>query len=210
MSKRLAILGSGHLGQQIAHFAITDNHYDTIYFYDDFNKCDNVKGFKILGDSSKISTDFNNDIFDELIIAIGYNHLEKRQYFYEIFLGKIPFGKIIHSQTWVDDTAIIHEGCVVYPRCCIDANVKIEANTIINLAVTISHDTKIGKHCFIAPNVVVAGFVEIKERCNIGINTTIIDNVTINSNIQTGGGTVVINNIDKSGLYVGNPHRLIR
>jgi sugar O-acyltransferase (sialic acid O-acetyltransferase NeuD family) len=210
MSKKLAILGSGHLGQQIAHFAISDNHYDEIYFYDDFNNDENVHGFKILGDSTKIIADFTNNIFDELIIAIGYNHLEKRKYFYESFKGKIPLGKIIHSQAWVDATAIIQEGCVLYPRCCIDANVKIKANTIINLSVTISHDTTVGKHCFIAPNVALAGFVNINEMCNIGINTTIIDGVTINSNVQTGGGTVVITNIEKKGLYVGNPQRLIR
>ena len=38
MSKVLAILGSGHLGQQIAHFAISDNHFEKVVFFDDFNE----------------------------------------------------------------------------------------------------------------------------------------------------------------------------
>ena len=37
MKKTLAIIGSGHLGQQIAHYAISDNHYCKVVFFDDFS-----------------------------------------------------------------------------------------------------------------------------------------------------------------------------
>ncbi len=36
MNKTLAIIGAGHLGQQIAHFAIEDNHYSKVVFFDYF------------------------------------------------------------------------------------------------------------------------------------------------------------------------------
>lgn len=210
MKKTLAIIGSGHLGQQIAHYAISDNHYDKIVFFDDFATESEINGYAILGNSDGIEIEYSKKSFDELIIGIGYNHLLVRKALFERFSGIIPFGKIIHSSSWVDSTAKIGHGSVIYPCCNIDANVIIENNVIINISSVIAHDTKIDSHCFISPRAALAGFIHIEEMCIIGINSTIIDNITITSKTRLGGGTVVIKNIDNSGLYVGNPQRFVR
>lgn len=210
MKKTLAIIGSGHLGQQIANYAIADHHYNKVVFYDDFTKETEVNGFKVLGNSDSVLSGFKNNEFDELLIGIGYKYLVVRKQLFERFSGIVPFGKIVHSTSWVDAAAIINEGCIIYPSCCIDANAIINANTILNIACTIAHDTVIEKHCFLSPRVALAGFIKIEEMCILGINTTVIDNITIKSNTKIGGGTVVISSIDKDGLYVGNPQRYIR
>ena len=210
MQKKLAIIGSGHLGQQIAHYAIADNHYNKVVFYDDFAKETEVNGYKVLGNSDSVLTGFTNNEFDEILIGIGYKHLAVRKQLFERFSGIVPFGKIIHSTSWVDATATIKEGCVIYPSCCIDAHAIINPNTILNVACTIAHDTVIEKHCFLSPRVALAGFIIIEEMCILGINCTIIDNIKIITQTQIGGGTVVIKNIDVSGLYVGNPAKFIR
>ena len=209
--KTLAILGSADLGQQIAHYAISDNHYDEVIFFDDFNSDKNIHGFQIVGGSDTILTSFNDGIFHELIIAIGYKHLNKKKEVYEYFIQhNIPFGKIIHSSAWVDNSAKIEQGSVIYPGCVIDSKAVISANTILNVGCTIAHDTVIGKHSFLSPRVAIAGFVKVGEQCVIGINSTLIDNIEIADRTQIGGGTVVISSITSSGLYVGNPHRFIR
>lgn len=210
MKKTLAIIGSGHLGQQIAHYAIADNHYDKVVFFDDFSKEAQINGFQILGNSDAIEMEFEKKSFDELLVGIGYKHLEARKQLFERFYGIIPFGKIIHSSVWVDKTTQVKYGCVIYPSCCIDANVTIDCNTIINVASTIAHDTYIGKHCFLSPRVALAGFIKIEELCIVGINATVIDNITIITGTQIGGAAVVIKNIEKRGLYVGNPVKFIR
>lgn len=210
MGKTLAILGSGHLGQQIAHYAIADKHYAKVVFFDDFAIEKECQGIPILGNADAIETAFKNKSFDELLIGIGYKHLKIRKELFERFENKIPFGKIIHSSSWVDATAEIKEGCVIYPNCCIDAHAIINQNTILNVACTVAHDTKVGKHCFLSPRVALAGFININELCIIGINSTIIDSINIASNTQIGGGTVVIKNIMEAGLYVGNPQRKVR
>ncbi|MEO6882677.1 MAG: acetyltransferase [Bacteroidia bacterium] len=205
MSKTLAILGAGELGKQIANLAIADYHYDKILFYDDFNT-----GNLICGNSSNLIHDFNDKKFNELIIGIGYNFLKERQEKFKLFCDKIPFGIIIHSSAWVDSTATINKGCVIYPRTTIDKNVIIHSNVIINLNCVIAHDSVVHSHTFLSPGVNVAGFVTIGECCNIGISTTIIDNINIVDNTQTGGGTVVIKDITNPGLYVGNTAKFIR
>ncbi|MBL7886978.1 MAG: acetyltransferase [Flavobacterium sp.] len=210
MSKTLAIIGSGHLGQQIAHYAITDGHYTNVVFFDDFSTDNQINGYQILGNSNAVEKQFQNQSFDELLIGIGYKHLLVRKQLFDRFSKIIPFGKIIHSSCWVDPTAIVQDGCVVYPSCSIDAHTVIGKNTILNIGCTIAHDTKVGQHCFLSPRVALAGFINIEEQCIIGINSTIIDNISIVSNTQIGGGTVVIENITQNGLYVGNPQRFIR
>lgn len=208
--KTLAIIGSGHLGQQMAHYAIADKHYGNVVFFDDVSTEKSVAGYEILGTSEAIETAFSQNKFDEILIGIGYKHLKARAGLFEKYNEKIPFGKIIHSSVWADPTAEIKPGCVIYPGCVIDAHAVISENTVLNVGCTIAHDTKIGKHCFLSPRVAVAGFVTTGEACILGINSTVIDNISITAKTQIGGGTVVIKNIETSGLYVGNPHKFIR
>lgn len=208
--KTLAIIGSGHLGQQIAYYALSDKHYDTVVFFDDFSTEKEVNAIPVLGKTNAIEAAFQSKQFDELLIGIGYKHLAVRKEMFDRFSEQIPFGAIVHSSSWVDASATIEHGCVIYPGCVIDAKVIISANTIINLGCTVAHDTKIGKHCFLSPRVAVAGFVTIEEQSIIGINATIIDSIKMAAKTQIGGAAVVIKSIDKSGLYVGNPAKFIR
>jgi sugar O-acyltransferase (sialic acid O-acetyltransferase NeuD family) len=208
--KTLAIIGSGDLGQQIAHYAITDNHCQKVVFFDDYTSEKEVNSFSVIGTTKDIESAFKNQLFDEIIIAIGYKHLAVKKQLFEQLRPRIPFGKIVHSTSWVDPTAIIEKGCVIYPGCVIDAHSIIKENSILNISCSIAHDTVVGSHCFLSPRVAVAGFVTINEQSIIGINATLIDNITVAEKTQIGGGTVVIKSIEKSGLYVGNPAKFIR
>lgn len=208
--KTLAIIGSGDLGQQIAHYALSDKQYDKVVFFDDFTIQTEINGSLVIGKTSDVIHAYENKRFDELLIGIGYKHLQVRKALFEKLSLTIPFGKIIHSNSWVDASAVVEKGCVVYPGCIIDTKSVIKANTIINIGCSIAHDTTINSHCFLSPRVAIAGFVCIEESCILGINSTIIDNVNIVANTQLGGATVVIKSIEKSGLYVGNPAKFVR
>ena len=209
--KKIAIIGSGDLGQLIAYHCKADKQAVVVGFFDDFkSKSDVVDSIPVLGGGDDILTLFNENIFDELILAIGYKHFDFRASMFEKFQGKIPFAKLIHSSCFVDASCKIEEGVCLLPGSTLDRNVIIQSNVLINVGCTIAHDSNIGAHSFLSPSVAVAGFVKIGSRCNIGINATIIDNVSITNNTQIGGGTVVISNLEKEGLYVGNPARFIR
>jgi sugar O-acyltransferase (sialic acid O-acetyltransferase NeuD family) len=210
MIRVLAIIGSGHLGQQIAHYAISDNHFDEVVFFDDYNTNTNANEYKILGTTSDIIIEYEKGNFTKLIIGIGYKHISIRKAIFEKFTNIIPFATIIHSTCWVDKTTSIEQGCVIYPGCIFEPNVIIKHNTILNISCNIAHDSVIGPHSFLSPRVAIAGFVKTDECCILGINSSVIDNVRICDKVQLGAGTVVISEIDKKGLYVGNPHRFIK
>jgi sugar O-acyltransferase (sialic acid O-acetyltransferase NeuD family) len=203
MNRTLGILGAGDLGKQIANYAIHDNHYDQVVFFDDFKK----DAF-IHGTSDDVVRAYSEKIITEVIIGIGYNFLDKREYYWETFKNKLPFGKIIHTSSWVDKSATIELGSVIYPNCTIDKNVVIKGNSIVNLSCTIAHNSIVESSSFLAPSVSIAGNCTIGRKCFIGINSTFIDHLQIADNVKIGAGSVVTKNIDISGVYFGNPCEL--
>jgi sugar O-acyltransferase (sialic acid O-acetyltransferase NeuD family) len=209
--KRIAITGSGDLGQQIAYYIKSDTQDSVVGFFDDFQqKGKTINNIKILGGKNDIVPLFQQNEFDEILIAVGYKHLAFKRDLFDFLDTKIPFYTFIHSSCTVDKSAKIGKGVVVYAGCIIDKEVKIEDNVLMNVGCSISHNTIIGAHSFLAPRVAIAGFVNI-GKCNfLGINSTVIDNIYTADLTQIGGAGVVIKNIEQAGIYVGNPVKRIK
>lgn len=204
--KRLAIIGFGDLGQQIAYHALTDGHYQPVGFFDDFVEVGTEKNnIPVLGKIEDVFSWFQNEKFDTIIIALGYRHLALKESLFEKFSPTIPFGNVIHSSSYIDPSCSIGNGVFIYPGCTIDMNAVIKDNVAINVGCIIAHDTTIGEHCFLSPGVKVAGFVNVGKKVSLGIGTIVIDNIKICDGVKTGGGAVVIKNIESPGLYVGMP-----
>jgi sugar O-acyltransferase (sialic acid O-acetyltransferase NeuD family) len=204
--KKLAIIGSGDLGQQIAYHARADQHYDVVGFFDDVHPKNVLRhGYPVLGRIDDVEELFRDKTFDVLMIGIGYKHLSFRMSLYAKLKGKIPFGTIIHSSSYVDCSARVGSGSIIYPGCTLDMNVTIADNVLLNVGCVIAHDTTIGESCFLSPGVNIAGFVRINNGVILGIGTTVIDNVEIETGVRTAGGAVVIDDLINPGLYVGIP-----
>lgn len=209
--QKLAIIGSGDLGQLIAHHAIVDNHYQLAGFFDDFRKKGETVGCGIiLGVIAEAEQLYRDRIFDCLMIGIGYKHPDFRKQCFETLGSKIPLGKLIHSSCSIDPSASIGAGSVLLPGCVLDSGVVVGENALLNTGCIVAHDTRIGRHAFLGPGVTLAGFITIGEGCFIGVGTTVIDNITIGPQVQTGGGAVVTCNLSEQGLYVGVPAKKVR
>jgi maltose O-acetyltransferase len=72
-----------------------------------------------------------------------------------------------------------------------------------------NHGTKMNGVPFMQQTGISKG-IEIGKNVWVGCNSVITDGVKICDNVVIGAGSVVVNNIDKSGIYVGNPTRLIK
>lgn len=206
--KRLAIIGSGDLGQQIAYQASVDKQYQPVGFFDDFEPTGNIKhGLPVLGKIEDVERKFEENAFECLMIGIGYKHLDFRKKLYERFSGTIPFATIIHSSSYVDTSCKISPGVIIYPGCIVDMNAVIEDNVLLNAGCLIAHDSKIGKNSFLSPGVKIAGFVDVSSEVILGIGTVVIDNIKISSGVRTAAGAVVIDDLLQPGLYAGVPAR---
>lgn len=209
--KRLAIIGAGDLGLQLAHLASMTGQYTLAGFFDDTrNAGDVAAGAIVMGGVESIARLYAQDQFDCLVIAIGYKHLRARQAIYEQFAGKIPFANLIHPHAIIDPTCTLGEGTVVYTGCVLDMEAKIGANTLLNAGCVISHHSEVASGCFLSPAVSIAGFVTVEPGCVLGIGTIVIDNIRIAAGTRTGAGAVVTRSIDQPGLYLGVPARLAK
>ncbi len=207
--KRLAIIGAGDLGVQLAHHARASGQFAVTGFYDDTRAVGTVvAGTPLLGRIDDIEQSHRAGAFDSLLVGIGYNHLAFRQAVFERFEGRIPFATLIHASAIVDPTCSVEPGAVIYPGCVLDMEVVIGRNALLNAGCVIAHHSRIGAGCFLSPAVKLAGFVTVERQSTLGIGTVVIDHVTIGSGVRTGAGTVVIGDLAQPGLYVGVPARL--
>ncbi|MFA5508122.1 MAG: acetyltransferase [Vulcanimicrobiota bacterium] len=211
MSIRLAIIGSRDLAQLIAYHARQAHDFQIVGFFDDFRESGNPTPLgPVLGSLDSIQRDYQEGRFDQLMVGIGYKHLQLREECHTRFREKIPFARVISSGCYVDPSASLGEGSFLLPGCTLDRGVQIGANSVLNTGVTIAHDSSVGTSSFLGPAVSLAGFVRVGNRCFLGIGTTVIDSVEIADGTQTGGGAVVTKTITEPGLYLGVPARLYR
>ncbi len=209
--KKLAIIGSGDLGKQIAQLAFDNSHYEISGFYDDFEPIGNlIHGYPILGKIENIEDHFENGAFQELLIGIGYKHMDFRQELFNRLKNHIPFGKIVHSSCTIHHSASIGFGSILFSGTQVDMGSVIGENCIIYNGCIIAHDTQIGSHSIVSPGVQIAGFCKIGGNVNLGIGTIVSDNVKIKRGTRTGAGAVIVNDINEAGLYVGIPAKKIK
>ena len=208
---RLAIIGSGDLGQLLAHHAATSCGKRVVGFFDDFRAVGEQAGpAPILGGTADVVARHADGVFDELLIAVGYKHFGARRDLFDRFVGKVPFARLVHPSSYVDPSATVGEGAVLLPGCVLDQNAVIAPNALLNTACVVAHDTTVGAHSFLGPGVRLAGFITIESAVFLGIGTIVIDRVRVASGVQTGGGTVVTKDLTVPGLWVGAPARLVR
>lgn len=197
---KIGFIGFGDLGNQIRSMLIEDKleEYDFYYFDDKISNNTNNYSFK----------EYNKDQFNDLyfIVSLGYKHLKKKhKIINELLKDKRKLFTFIHKSAYVNPTAIIRNGVIIYPMCNIDLNVIIEPGSLLNNSVIISHDSIIGKCNFIAPNTTVNGNVKISNNCFIGSGTIINNNIKIGANCVIGLGTVITQDIPSNTNGIGNP-----
>jgi sugar O-acyltransferase (sialic acid O-acetyltransferase NeuD family) len=209
--KRLAILGAGDLGLQMANLAASTGRYLLAGFFDDTrNPGDVVAGARILGRLDDVRSGFASGAFDCLVVAVGYNHMALRRALHAEHAGSIPFATLVHPSAIVDPDCRIGEGAAIYPGCILDMGTEIGENVLLNVGCTIAHHSRIGSNSFVSPAVSIAGFVEVEPGCVLGIGTVVIDNIRITAGSRTGAGAVVTGHLDRRGLYLGIPARFAK
>lgn len=205
------MIGAGSLGVQLAH-QLRLAGVAVAGFYDDVQPAGrSIEDFgKVLGPIPAAPLADQRDV-THLVMAIGYDHLERRLgLFHDLRGAGFHFHTLVHSTVWVDPSATISEGAVLYPGCIVDRNVTVGANVLLNNGCIVSHDSIIGEGSFLAPGVVVAGNCRIGSRNFLGTGTLVRDGTTTTSDCRFGMGSVVVRDAQQAGLYVGNPSQFVR
>lgn len=210
--KKLVILGAGELGEQISHYAMLDGRYDVVGFLDDTKEKGVLcAGSSVLGKMEELEILYNQNVFDYVFIGIGYAHFEFKAFLYKkVKNSNIPLATIIAPHVYIDPTAAIGAGVILYPGCVIDKDAVVEDNVVINLNVVVAHNSIVGKHSFIAGGAILAGYAKVGECCFLGVNSVINDHKYIGDNIIISSQTIVSKNIKAAGTYFNDNRRLYK
>jgi len=146
---------------------------------------------------------------------------------FESCIKSVNFGKDVKVVQPVNIYGCtIGDNCFVGPFVEIQKDVTIGANTKIQSHTFICELVDIGSNCFIGHGVMFINDLfqnggpargnknlwkstKINDHVSIGSNATILP-VEICSNVVIGAGSVVTKNITESGVYAGNPAKLIK
>lgn len=170
---------------------------------------ENVLGYPIIATDSDIpelKKEFRN-----FFITIGHvKSGERRKSMFELLKSyQLNIPVIISPLAHVSKLSVIGEGTIIMHFSLIDVQAIVGRNCIINHGTTIAHSAKVEDNCHVSANCVL-GKCTIGEGTFIGGNSWVTNSISIASECVIGSGSNVIRNIEESGIYAGNPAKLIR
>jgi sugar O-acyltransferase (sialic acid O-acetyltransferase NeuD family) len=210
MKNILGIIGAGVLGQHIAHYAKLSGQFSSIVFFDDIMMIGSENKFgTIEGKISNIDVCIEKGNIQNLLIGIGYKHMELRENLFRQFAQSVNFPNLIYKSCYIDDSSAIGYGNVFLPGCIIDKGCTIGNNNFFNPGCIIAHDNIIHDHSYFGPAVITSSFINIGSCCFFGTGTKMVDHIVISDYITTGAGTLITKNINERGIYKGIPGKQI-
>jgi sugar O-acyltransferase (sialic acid O-acetyltransferase NeuD family) len=129
-------------------------------------------------------------------------------------LQKLPkntqFFTFIHPTALVMNNIEIGEGSFIGAYSILTTNIKIGSHAILNRGNHIGHDCKIGSFFSAMPGVIVSGNVTIYDMVYMGTNSSIREKLSVHSLTTIGMNSAVVKHIEKPGIYVGCPAKIIK
>jgi acetyltransferase EpsM len=211
---RIAVLGAGDLGVQLAHLVIAfGNEIPPVFFDDTKIPGTRVTGLELMGGLDDGQLDalarwHESEPDGAALIGIGYAHREFRAALSMRCdeLG-IPLATLVAPTAWVDPSASVGRGSVIHAGCSIDQRVSVGTNVFLNPGCVVCHDARIGDDTILGPSVTLCGFSDVGRRCFVGASTTVIERVVVGDGAATGAGAVVVRDIAPGEFCVGVPAR---
>lgn len=208
--KRLALIGSKEFAQQIRGFAEDSNKFKVVGYFDDFEDKDTIiEGLPVLGKRENIIEVFNENGFDEIFLAAGYNNFLFREQVFEELKGKVPFANIIMPGVHLHPSLKIGSGVYIGENTFIGKNVIIGDNNFIHERTSIAHDCIIGNHNYFSGLDSLAGHVTMGDRVFVGLNVCIADNIKITDDVWIGIGATVAQDLKEPLKYMSMSTRLV-
>ncbi len=144
----------------------------------------------------------------EAVIAIGDPEIRAN------VVHQLPpdthYATLIHPSVIMSPWVQIGEGSVICARTTLTCDICLGRHTQLNLHTTIGHDCVLGDFVTTAPAVNISGLCQIGDQVYIGTNASIKQNIRITSHTVIGMSAVVVKDIAESGIYVGNPSRMLK
>jgi sugar O-acyltransferase (sialic acid O-acetyltransferase NeuD family) len=200
----IIICASGH-GKVVASTALAAG-FTILGFYDDNPELigKKVLNIPVLGTLSNLESAQD---FQLAVIALGDNTL-RAQIAHRF--TKLKWATLVHPQAYVDNTAELGEGTVIFAGSVIQPVTRVGRHCIVNTASSVDHDSTIGDFVHIAPGSHLGGHVILGDHVFLGVGVSVIPKVEVGSKTWVGAGSTVIDNLASDGIAVGSPAKMIK
>ena len=155
-----------------------------------------ILGVQVLGATSKF------DNVGKVIIAVGDN--DKRKSIAQRFKDA-QWVTAVHPQAYVDPSAKLGAGTVVFAGSVIQAESNIGSHVIINTGATVDHDCVVGDYSHIAPGAHLAGGNHVGQGVLLGIGAVVVPGRRIGDRVVVGAGGVVLKDLSAGATAYGVP-----
>ena len=211
--KHIVIIGAGGHGREVAdiarHQAQVNNETGVLGFVDDNRDLHDksLDGLPVLGDWSWFEGAGRENI--AVVCAVGSPQVCRSLVERANALG-LSFASVVSPLAHISPYARLGQGVTIFPNVVVNTGAFIDSYSILNIAVTVSHDAIVGRYCNINPGVRLAGNVTIGEGCYVGMGANVIQGRTVGAWSVVGAGAVVIRDLPTGVTAVGVPAEIIK
>lgn len=114
---------------------------------------------------------------------------------------------VVHPGAYVDRSAVVGPGTVVFAGAVVQPEAKLGAHVIVNTGASVDHDCCLGDYVHLAPGVTLAGAVHVEEGALVGVGAAVVPGVRIGAWSVVGAGAAVVRDVPAGSTVAGVPAR---
>jgi acetyltransferase-like isoleucine patch superfamily enzyme len=202
--KRLAVIGAGKAALQLFDSVLIGNSHEIILFYEENQKYSDklLMGLpiKVFSDLNQIVDDFNQQVFDEIIISFSGDIKKRKKIFDYLVSQKIPFTNVIHPSVIIGNNSKIGIGNLIFANSRLGPFSVLGDNNVISSYCSIEHHNYVGSHNTFGPSVCFSGTCKIGNENKFGTGIYIEPNVCIGSCSIISSGISLTRNVPDNTL----------
>lgn len=203
----LYIYGAGGLGKEVASLVRRLNRIKPRWgvqgFLDDSLEPGTiVSGLPVLGPLQYLMPQMGPVA---VVLAISDPKVKKRGHEYFASLGNASFPTLIDPLAYVEESAILGDGCILMQFCSISVASRLGTGCFVNYGTQISHDCVIGNFVSVMPSVDISGGVTISDEAFIGVQASIRYGLSIGHSAIVGMCSMVLRDVPDHTAVIGQP-----
>ncbi len=169
-----------------------------------------IRGLPVVGkldDSLKFFKDGYRFVF--AVHPIGHGKTRKEA-FEKMNIPVEGLVSVIHPRTFIAFDAKVEPGVILLPGCSIFSGSRIGQCSFVGNNVSIGHDSEIESFCHLSNGAVISSYVRVGQGTDICLNSTILDMVKVADFSVIGSCSLLTRDATESGVYLGNPARMVK
>lgn len=196
--KRVLLMGAGSVAWQAADILLHDYSRTVIGCLDDSPSTwgRDVLGAPVLGAISDLERLWQEQKFDEAVVAMGNNRIDLRRGWYERCRAlEIPLANVIDPSARLNSGVELGQGNLLLSFVHVGVGACLGDNNFIAAHSSIDHHCQLGSHVFMGPGCLLSGLVTVGDETLFGSGVVVQPSLRIGTGCRLSSGAVVIRDV---------------